>query len=100
MKIDFTQPLMTLKGTPLKMTEDLGSPDITLADVATNALLTPPREPKSFDENANAFKLALRISNEPSSCEVKSEEVTLIKQAIGRVYGPNVCGPVEILLEG
>ncbi len=33
--------------------------------------------------------------------DVKSEEITLIKQAIGRAgYGPAVCGPVEMLLEG
>ncbi len=100
MKIDFTKPLLSIKGTPLKMTEDPGSPDTTLADVATNALLVPAREPKTFDENANTFKLALRISNEPAACEVKSEEITLIKQAIGRVYGPNVCGPADLLLEG
>ncbi|MFK0687997.1 hypothetical protein ACFX5Q_07300 [Mesorhizobium sp. IMUNJ 23033] len=100
MKIDFTKPLLTIKGTPLKMTEDPNSPDTTLADVVTNALLIPSRDPMPFDENANAFKLALRINNEPANCEVKSEEITLIKQAIGRNYGPNVCGPADILLEG
>lgn len=100
MKIDFTKPLMTIKGTPLKMTEDPGSPDTTLADVATNALLIPARDPRPFDENAAAFRLALRISNDPAACDVKSEEITLIKQAIGRNYGPNVCGPADILLEG
>lgn len=100
MKIDFTKKLLSIKGEPLRATEDPGSPEITLGDVATNALLTPAREPKTFDENANAFKLALRINNEPAACDVKSEEITLIKQAVGRIYGPNVCGPVDMLLEG
>lgn len=100
MKIDFTKKLLSIKGEPLKQADEPGSPEITLQDVATNALLLPAREPKTFDENANMFKLALRISNEPAACEVKSEEISLIKQAIGRVYGPNVCGPAEVLLEG
>lgn len=100
MKIDFTKKILSIKGEPLRATDDPASAEITLGDVATNALLTPSREPKTFDENASAFKLAMRISNEPSACDVKSEEITLIKQAIGRIYGPNVCGPADMLLEG
>jgi hypothetical protein len=72
---------------------------MTLQDAATNAFLMPAEKGASFDQSANAFKLALRISYGPSDCEVKSEEITQIKQAIGRIYGPVVCGPAEVLLE-
>ncbi|MDX8537073.1 hypothetical protein RFM23_05475 [Mesorhizobium abyssinicae] len=105
MKIDFTQKLLTITGIPLKASADRDASDLTLQDVSTNALLTPapaqqPGREVSFADSANAFKLALRISNAPEACDVKSEEITQIKQAIGRIYGPNVCGPVEMLLEG
>jgi len=100
MKIDFTKALLTIKGAPIKSSSEPDAPDLTLQDAAVNALLMPAEKGATFDQSANAFKLALRISNSPADCDVKSEEISQIKQAIGRIYGPIVCGPAEVLLEG
>lgn len=100
MKINFLSVLRTIKGEAIKSSEAKDAPDFTLQDAAINALLAPHPDAKDFAGSASAFKLALRINNEASACEVKNEEVVQIKEAIGRMYGPIVCGPVEMLLEG
>jgi hypothetical protein len=99
-KIDFTQKLKTLSGTNLKASDAVDAADVTLQDVTTNALLVPNPDTKDFNGHAAAFKLALRISNTPTGCDLSREEVLTITRAVGRVYGPAVCGPVDILFDG
>jgi hypothetical protein len=100
MRIDFTKRLQTLNGTFLKAADTPDAEDVRLQDIATNALLLPAPESKDFAAHAKAFKLALRISNSPSDCEVDRDEIARITQAIGRAYGPAVCGPADILFDG
>jgi hypothetical protein len=100
MRVDFTKKLKTVKGTYLKASDAPDAEDVTLADIATNALLLPDTETKDFAGHAKAFKLALRISNSPRDCEIQRDEVARITQAIGRAYGPAVCGPADILFDG
>ncbi|MBZ9986054.1 hypothetical protein LB572_02970 [Mesorhizobium sp. BH1-1-5] len=125
MKIDFTKPLMALDGTPLKASPDPKGPDMTLQDAAISGLLAAPKDGQgTVRAAADAFKLALRISNackedtdrlaahvkehgDPSGfkaigCEIDAAESTVIKEGVGRAfnYAPNVCGPVDLLLEG
>lgn len=100
MRIDFTKKLRALNGGFLKASEAPDAEDVRLQDVSTNALLLPFPESKDFAAHAKAFKLALRISNSPADCEVDRDEITRITQAIGRVYGPAVCGPADMLFDG
>ena len=103
MKIDFTKKLMTIKGVPLKASMEPDAPELTLQDIATQGLFTPlPQGEGSQSKAVDAFKLALRISNTPKACEISAAESTMIKEGVGRAcgYAPNVCGPVELLLEG
>lgn len=103
MKIDFTKPLMNIKGKALRMGADADAPILTLQEVATTGLFAPlPGDKGSPKQAADAFKLALRISNSATCCEIDAAESTLIKDGVGRAfqYQPAVCGPVELLLEG
>jgi len=103
MKIDFTKPLMTITGVPLKNGTGDDAKDMTLQDAAIAGLFAPLPEGKaSATAAADAFRLALRISNDAAACEISAAESTLIKEGVGRAFGfaPNVSGPVDLLLEG
>lgn len=103
MKIDFTKPLLTIKGEPLRQGLEADAPTMTLESAATAGLFAPLSADKGNPQQAaDAFKLALRISNNPTCCEITAAESTLIKEGVGRAFGnqPAVSGPVELLLEG
>jgi hypothetical protein len=103
MKIDFTKPLLTIKGEPLKMGAEDNAPTLTLQEAATTGLFAPlPGDKGSPQQAAEAFRLALRISNDAACCEISAAESTLIKEGVGRAFGnqPAVSGPVDMLLEG
>lgn len=99
MKYDFNAAIPALLGGELKESTAPDAVSLTFKTAAINALLARPTQ-ESFDQKAKVFALATRINADPAEIEMKSEEVTILKKAIGEVYGPNVCGPFERLLEG
>lgn len=95
MKIDFSQKLCNLDGQPLKD----GDKDVTLSLVASTALLqADPDDKSSGPEKARCFDVAQRVYK-GGVCEVSAEEITLIKDKIGRAYSPIVVGPAYRFLE-
>lgn len=89
--LNFTQVLAGLDGKPFPITEAKDSPPATLGDVAV-AALTGVLAEDARDDGAAKFKrgeLAHRIYK-AKSIELTVEEVALIKERIGKVYGPAV----------
>lgn len=100
MKYDFSQSMTSIFGEPLRETAEPDSAVLTYSRVIITALLAPnPDRNETFSAKAMAWDIACRVRDNGAACELKSEEVTLVKNAVGRIYGAGVCGPVETLLE-
>jgi hypothetical protein len=93
---DLTTVIQDLKGKPLKE----GNEDMTAAAVTSNALLAPfPNDTAGPTEKSKRFKLAMRIIENPARVEINSDEMTMIKDMVARVYITLVYGRIEELLE-
>ncbi len=86
-----------LEGQALQVPSTTGTKDATLAIVATKALLDADvREDGAA--KVRAFNLALRV-HAGGEVDLSAEEIVLIKERIGLLYGPVVVGPAWALLE-
>lgn len=99
MKIDFTKALMTVEGTELK-NKDTGEL-ITLRQIAVNSALGdhPTDAALTGIEKYNRWELARRIQTQ-ETLDMSSEEITKLKELIGKHYGPVILGPAYNILEG
>lgn len=100
MKIDFSKPILDLAGMPVKQTEAADSPDATLATVATGALMAtfPDERELSGTDKAARFHLAMKLTN-GGDVDLKVEDVALLKNLIGKAFGPLVVGRAYDLLD-
>lgn len=101
MKIDFSAPILDLKGEPL--TE--GDVPVTLGKLAVDALMATmivKGEAEQLDGNAKVrnFLLASRIFEADAPIDVNLEDANLIKERIGRAFTPLAVGRAWKLLEG
>jgi hypothetical protein len=97
MKVDFSQTLKNHKGQPLKD----GAEDATLATIAYTALstLVAAEQNLARDERLRRGRLLQKIVAAEGAIDLKAEEVALIKQCIGGLYGPWVVVQTEDMLE-
>lgn len=104
--IDFSSPMLSLDGTPFrhceKDTPECKKP-VTLAEVATGALLSPDfpgRPPTEGMEKAKRYDLALKIYK-GGKADVSAEDIVLLKSVIGSNpnYSPAVVGRAYELME-
>jgi hypothetical protein len=109
MKIDVTQQLLELDGTPMVTGKQIcrtcgqGVSDkepLTVRWAATKALTATFRDEPSLpgDEKVARFHLALKVTRE-DQLDLKAEDVVLIKQLVGKMYGPVVVGQVWSILD-
>jgi len=98
MKFNFQTTIDDLDGNPV-LNPETGGP-FTMQTACQMALLAQV-DPNFRDAAAKneRFKLAARIADNPSACELKSEEITEIKTAVGELYGPLFVGRVVQMLE-
>jgi len=109
MKINVTQQLMQLDGTPMETGKEvclacgqvLGeSEPMTVRLAATRALTPIYRDEPSLpgDEKVKRFHLALRLvdSDEP---ELQAKDIILIKDMVGKFHGPVVVGRVWEIID-
>lgn len=106
MLVDFSRPILGLDGTPLKQGEAADSPDMTLGDVAVSALLETlfvpgRREPENLPAEAKVRNaaLALAIRGAGESVDVKIEDLSLLKERIGRAFTTMIVFRAFALLE-
>ena len=107
--IDFAQPILGLDGSPLPNAVGKAAP-LTLEQIAEDALLAnyadeqgagPTTRPISGDEKVKRYALALKIHDAPNKADVALtiDEAKLLKDLIGKAYGPAVVGPAWHMLE-
>lgn len=90
MKIDFSAKITAFDGTDIL--ED--DKPVTLAIVAVNALVTPLPDQRGQPEQIDGMtkvrnaSLAERIFKDGKKADLTVEEVALIKERVGRAYGP------------
>ena len=97
--IDFTAPLHNFDGSVINETGAPDSPAATLGSVCCNALMAQlPDEKPTGAQKAARFALAATIHNQQAR-DVKAEDVVLMKDLIGKLYGAGVCGAAWELLD-
>lgn len=84
MKIDFNQFILNLKDEPIKD----GGEDLTLGTVCTAALLNADFRESDAKEKFSRGSLALKISDTEGPINLKAEEITLLKELVGKVWNP------------
>ena len=94
MKINFNQPIKNIQGEGIK--------DLTLKTVSVESLLATFDDERSLlgEEKAKRYLLATRIYANPEDIDLTVEEISKIKQLIGKGYGPLVVGQAWEILEG
>ena len=92
MKIDVTVPMRNLDGEPV--------PDSSLRLIITESLLGVLRGDEGLDgpRKADLYALAFRIHHDDKP-DLKAEEISLIKERIGRAYAPLIVGMSYKLLD-
>lgn len=96
MKIDFSTPLLDLKGKPLKE----GNNDVTLGAAVASALLTPLADDQNAtgESKAKRFKIALKVADGGKQ-EVAIEDLAEIKRLVGKTLTPLAVGRIYEILE-
>jgi hypothetical protein len=98
MKLDVTQNVTTLGGTPIKDQDENGNAvDATFGMAIVNALLSPVQNEKGI-EKVHKYELARKVY-ESDTVELTVEDVALIKQRVLDVFPPLVSGQIVKVLE-
>lgn len=105
--IDVTRQLTSLTGEGLEQAIEqcpqcgnitAGEP-ITLRRILVNALMaTPPGKQQTGSEKIRQYVLAQDIST-TDELELEAEDIVLLKQLVGELYGPLVVGQVWGMLD-
>ena len=109
MKIDVTQQIMELDGTPMVTGKQIcqmcgqvvSKPEpMTIRLAATRSLTASFRDEQSLpgEQKIVRFRLALKMTDtdEPN---LEAEEIVLVKKVVGKMYGPVVVGRVYAILD-
>lgn len=100
MKIDMTTVLLALDGKPIPIGPGEDSLNSTLRTIVENALLSPLRGDENVTgaKKAEMFILAMRAHTE-DQCDMKAEEITMVKERIGRAFPPLIVGRAYEILD-
>ena len=103
MKIDFSTLLLGLDGevlrTPPTKAGEEGKAQ-TLSRVCVDALVAV--EPNTIPDGKTSFEryqLAEKI-NDKKEVDLEAEDIVILKDRVGKIFGPIVVGPAYNLLEG
>lgn len=99
MKINFATPLLDLYDTPLKLDEKT---QLTLGTAACEALLSTYQGEDSLsgNEKADRWALAISIKRSTGPIELTAENITKLKELIGKRFPAMVVGQAFEILEG
>lgn len=100
MKIDLDAVLRDLDGKPMKSDASSDSPNATLKSICLSALMAslPDEQHLPGTEKIVRYKLAIRI-HDGGSQEFTPEEVTKMRDLIGKVYTTLVVGRAFDMLD-
>jgi len=98
LKRDFDQIITNLDDTPVKLERKEGDEsepkDMTIAVAISQALLMNQPDGKNMRENITRYHLAKKVYKGGVQT-IKDDELTLAKEAVGKVFGPLVTGQVD-----
>jgi hypothetical protein len=99
--LDFAQPIKQLDGSDF--TGQDGKPEpLTLEKVVETALMAQfPDDRMSGDEKAKRYGIAMKIysAKDKRDVQLSIDEVKVIKDVVGKAYGPSVVGPAWQILD-
>jgi hypothetical protein len=102
MKIDFNREIMTVFGKTIpKPNSEEGN--LKLSDVSIEALIAVYEDERNLSgkEKMKRYSLAQKIlKSNGQICEIELGDANLIKDLIGKAYGPMIVGPAYEMLEG
>lgn len=100
MRVDFSQPLMSIYGEPLTANDTGAVKVVTLGSASIEALFVVDIEETGAQKFKN-YELAKAISvAKDGTLDVTPEDAAHLKLKIGKAYGPAVVGPAYELLNG
>ena len=99
MRINFSKPLNDLEGAPLVVPGSLIP--MTLSSVCVTALVTLSQDDQNVDAKTKYDwgHLANQIYGK-NELELSTEQIVLLKNRIGKLYGPLIVAQAWDLLEG
>lgn len=97
MKIDFDIGMKTIEGEDIKIEE---GKSFTLKNVAITALTTNFDDEKNIsgEEKLARYVLACKIRS-GGECDLKADDIVLLKKLIGKAYGVLISGQAWQILE-
>lgn len=99
MKIDITTQILNLQGEPFKNGDNEDSP-LTLRDVCITSLSSViPKEDLDGVEKFKRYQLAQKIYSAHKEVTLTAEDISKIKELVGKIYNIPVVGAVYLLLE-
>jgi hypothetical protein len=100
MRIDFGRQLVAINGEP--MTDGADGTEVTLRLVCVNALLADMESDRGATgvQKMGRWTLATRIFNANGPLDMTVEEVTEIKDRVGKAFATGIVGPAFALLDG
>lgn len=98
MKLNVTQVLKDIKGDDLLDSTVKEVTPITLRMVFVNALMIPEQEDTGA-KKAEKYGLAIDIQRN-DEVQITAEQSALLKEVVGKSYGPMIVGPVFGILDG
>jgi len=101
MRRNFEQPILDLWGKPVKTNPDKPEDCLTLTTVVLNALLATYEDERTLTGKVKAerMQLALKINERPKETDITAEQMSMLKELIGKAYGPLIVGRAYELLE-
>lgn len=100
MKFDMQSPLIGFNGDPIRKSEEDDSP-VTLGETLSMACVNA--SPQKHADGAAKLKIYRVLQKvgikDVKMVELEAEEITLLKDLVGDMYGVAVVGAVEDLLE-
>lgn len=97
MKYNLDVVIKNLDGKPVKSDDK----DLTVRKVCQMALLNPSGDDKANGKRSfDKFRLAQKLHDSKGEVELEAEDVTLIKELVGKSYVPLVVGRVYETFEG
>lgn len=96
MKLKINQSLKDIEGKPLKGEKGVV---LTMREICINSLLTPIQ---GDDEKAKweKYEIFKKFRDAKDELELKTEEVVIIKKAVGKIQPPLLMGQVWDMIEG
>lgn len=101
MKFDLTQTIIGHKGEPIKKSETDEDP-VTLGEILSMACVTAdPQQHKTGEDKMKIYRILQKVAIEDDTeCELKAEDITMLKRLVGDSYSVIIVGPVWDILEG